>query len=447
MAWNGMQGAFLAVILIIMAFLHWCYLKVRRHWAQGGIMAVLLCCCRTQRRRGFMLLGDTDTLFPTAAYIRALTAIFIFSYTFAASAVLAYLKCVEVGPYSVVFASPAIDCYSEKYQRWAIIIWVCLIGYVIMGPLTVAIALWWVHRQGELFRDLHRGELPGSVAALRRQSRDAGPGASSGPPPVALTSTPPLTPMVSAVAGATSSQLPGPPTPVMRGNDRIMIVPAQGPSGANGGYGSVTPSLAVVGRTHSGNLIVSKHFASRFGLFYEHYRPEYYWWEPYAVARRMLFVVGAVYFSHDRPTQAMYFIALNAFTLAAQTYARPWLFPNDNRAEFISLVVLCIISILVGVYQDVSPFPIWVGVACVLLICAPSLWLITSIVRDRLQRHGFCLKSKPPPPGHPHYIAPTNSSISGGAPGSPRGPRPIEANRRGSLGPAGKPLDLLHPVV
>jgi sensor histidine kinase YesM len=109
-----------------------------------------------------------------------------------------------------------------------------------------------------------------------------------------------------------------------------------------------------------------------------------YWWEPWAISRRALFVACSVLFSDSsmKPIQYVCYVFLNLLTLSAHIRARPFLHESDNRLEFASLSILTFISILVCGFQqgkhnhtitiDFPPYFV-----CFL---ATSSWLVVSCV-------------------------------------------------------------------
>jgi hypothetical protein len=54
-----------------------------------------------------------------------------------ATAALRYVQCVQIGPYSRVYTSPAINCHEDKYARWFGVITALLVLDVVLCPLGI----------------------------------------------------------------------------------------------------------------------------------------------------------------------------------------------------------------------------------------------------------------------------------------------------------------------
>jgi hypothetical protein len=128
LAWMGIGQILMFIAqLLSLALGHWLYCLIRR-------------ACQPSHQLELPRVASdvaSSFRFPFNQYFRAFTAILIFrydfhclcvsvvhiyidfgwdinSYTTVTSSVFTFLKCTSVGPYSVVYAAPAINCNSQR---------------------------------------------------------------------------------------------------------------------------------------------------------------------------------------------------------------------------------------------------------------------------------------------------------------------------------------------
>lgn len=94
----------------------------------------------------------------------------MFSYSSCSKAGFQYLNCVSVGPFIVVFDSPAISCQDQSYLRWRPLAVAVLVAYVLLGPVWLAIGLCFANSKQLLGIDQTRFQLRyGALFTMYRQ--------------------------------------------------------------------------------------------------------------------------------------------------------------------------------------------------------------------------------------------------------------------------------------
>lgn len=87
--------------------------------------------------------SSRDTSVSKRPYFRSAIALYLFSYTKVALSVTIFMRCQEVGPYSVVYLAPAIHCTDGHYHLWFPVYVVVLMVYLVGVPCCF---MWWLHK-------------------------------------------------------------------------------------------------------------------------------------------------------------------------------------------------------------------------------------------------------------------------------------------------------------
>ena len=91
------------------------------------------------------------------------------------------------------------------------------------------------------------------------------------------------------------------------------------------------------------NNLSQQPLSARFGVLYEAYRPECFWWEVTVMARRTL--VTALTLIDDPALSFLVRTALCISITAMQAYVKPYRQEIENRAEYLSLVLLAWVAV------------------------------------------------------------------------------------------------------
>lgn len=187
--------------------------------------------------------------FDWNSYFRTLISIFLFSYQSVSSTTLNYLDCQHAGDYYVVFISPSIDCNSDGYVAWRVILIFFVIIWVVCVPLLFTIHLY------------------------RNRS-------------YILSST-----------------------------------------------------------QHAPALVMR--FRRRWGLLYEAYRKEHFWWGMIVILRRIVFIVFDVILVQQPTYKLVAFAAWNGVLMQVHSLLQPYKKHACNQLENLTLLSLLLQSILV----------------------------------------------------------------------------------------------------
>ena len=80
--------------------------------------------------------------FPFHKYTRTLLSILCFGYLQTTASCISFLHCVDVDGQNVVFSAPSIDCSSETYKSWRVVVGAILVLEVVTLPLGMALWLY-----------------------------------------------------------------------------------------------------------------------------------------------------------------------------------------------------------------------------------------------------------------------------------------------------------------
>ena len=154
-----LQPAFLVGLLLLAGVLHLCYaLRRRREFPLNKYI-------RTFTSLMVRSLHFTSRL----AELRPMSHLQIFSYTVVTNASFNFRSCIAIGDnLLVVRDSPAIDCTTDKYQAWSVLVLFSIIFYSILGPLVLLAVLCYKQRKGRLYPDAVPPQVSGLWSWLRR---------------------------------------------------------------------------------------------------------------------------------------------------------------------------------------------------------------------------------------------------------------------------------------
>jgi hypothetical protein len=124
-------------------------------------------------------------------------------------------------------------------------------------------------------------------------------------------------------------------------------------------------------------------FKNRWGIFYERYKDETYYWTAWTLLRRTI-LVAIVTFIQDRGQRFSLASLVNLVALGLHIYWMPYLLDGENNMELISLVALLCITIVLGA-NDI-PYSLGVNVTLILLIAVPTLLFAGFFVSDVVRK-------------------------------------------------------------
>ena len=339
--------------MFVLAFIRWCWLRcsARRstpRTAFAGSPPVSAAAYTAVHRP-----------FPWHEYVRTTITILLIAYQQLCVCTLAYLQCVPVGPYRVVFSKPSIDCTSPDYKALQPLAIITIIFLAVIVPAALACFLY-----------KHRAVILHQQHALIRaqiEQQDDEP-----LPPILKSSSRPQ-----FVTDRSVSVSSFPEHSVMTDDS---IFPGSAASGS--GAGVVAPASS--GLLTSSNIL----FTKRFSALYISYRPGCYMWLVVLLTRRVVLIMTAVLLLTSPQVQSLVFSLLCLLIAATHAHIQPFFVAIDNRLETMSLVCLLALSQVLASQSASSdqPMPLALQLIAGLLLSVPMLVLLTIIIRFATQR-------------------------------------------------------------
>ncbi len=127
------------------------------------------------------------------------------------------------------------------------------------------------------------------------------------------------------------------------------------------------------------SLIASMDFKNRWGVFYERYKPENYYWTGWTLLRRTILVATYSFMQQTGPKFALISMT-QLLALALQVFYWPYQLFKENMMEFISLLSLLLLGMVLGSYS--FPYSTAVQVVVSMLVFVPGLGMIGVIAFD-----------------------------------------------------------------
>jgi hypothetical protein len=102
-----------------------------------------------------------------------------------------------------------------------------------------------------------------------------------------------------------------------------------------------------------------KKFTSRYGVLFETYKPRYWWWDVYAILRRVILIGMGVWLNTETERAVRYSVSsfINLIFFGWHVWNLPFKYKEDNILEGGSLALLLIFTIFLG--QTTNPFTIY----------------------------------------------------------------------------------------
>lgn len=130
--------------------------------------------------------------------------------------------------------------------------------------------------------------------------------------------------------------------------------------------------------------ITDKTFARRWGVLFDPYKAEYYWWEVPALFRRSVFTAFDVILWNYDIAKHLTFVLLLVIFYAAHLIAKPFRLKSENKLESISLFVLVCLSLILTSYQYDKSFTLDALIFALTIV--PTGLFIVVIVLTRSKR-------------------------------------------------------------
>ena len=115
--------------------------------------------------------------------------------------------------------------------------------------------------------------------------------------------------------------------------------------------------------------VKANRFGTRWGVLFEPYRSQVYWWQIVVLLRRVVCVVLATYIITNLQWKMLGFSLLHLLTLLVELQLRPFGIAIDNQVEAVSLILLILLSSFLT--ANPPPYPQWLQVVICLLISVP----------------------------------------------------------------------------
>jgi len=109
-------------------------------------------------------------------------------------------------------------------------------------------------------------------------------------------------------------------------------------------------------------------FNERYGILYQTYSRSYFWWEAFAISRRIAFIVASVEMTQQPFFRSQMYSALALFFLFIHVLNFPFQHTSDNRLETWSLFSLCLLAALQTGYDSEGNYPVGMQVLVTLIV-------------------------------------------------------------------------------
>jgi len=122
----------------------------------------------------------------------------------------------------------------------------------------------------------------------------------------------------------------------------------------------------------------------RYGVLYEVYKPERWYWEGFVLIRRLSLVWITVALSQDDSQRNAWLSFANILFLMAHMLARPYRNDQHNQSETAALAILALITTLLPALSD--PMTVGQSVGMGLLVFPPAIVFVSLYIRHRHTR-------------------------------------------------------------